>query len=451
MSIWVEKLPAYWEEAALKTRLDCNDGGVWGADPDGVGDTVVLRSTEQSADGSWKIDEPALRKLTKTEVAGSLLAVGDLVVTKSSGSELHIGKASLVSEEVAALGACYSNFMQRLRVDVSTEPRFVHYWLNNSLCREQFGYLSSTTSGLANLNATLIGSALLAFPPKAEQERIANFLDEHTARIDALIAEKERLASSLRDYQHSYSSQLMTCGMDGSVAISATSFHEIGEVPAHWTVKRLKFLGEVRSGVAKGKDLGGRNTVTLPYLRVANVQAGYVDLNEVSEMDVAESDATRYLLRAGDVLMNEGGDNDKLGRGAVWQGQIHPCIHQNHVFAVRLDDLELASWVSDFNSTAAARAYFFLRSKQSTNLASINQSNVLELPVPMPPREERLAIQAELRRMGQATTDLVSHAIEHIDRLREYRSSLISAAVTGQLDVSTFEAAAHSDLACSTT
>lgn len=436
MSLWFKDLPKGWEEAPLKSRLARNDGGVWGEDPAGDDtDTVVLRSTEQRVDGAWNIEAPALRKLTKAEAESGRLNVGDLVVTKSSGSELHIGKTSLVTPEVAALNACYSNFMQRLRVDERTDPRFVHYWMNNELCREQFAFLSNSTSGLANLNGTVLGTARLAFPPHGEQSRIANFLDEQTARIDALIAEKEALLQKLKEQRYSYASQLMTRGLDAAAPLQQTSFPELGSIPAHWEVKRLKFLGEVRSGVAKGKDLGEAETVSLPYLRVANVQDGYVDLSEVLEIEVAATDAARYLLKSGDVLMNEGGDNDKLGRGTVWQGQIDPCIHQNHVFAVRLNDPGDAEWVAKFTSTDAARTYFFLRSKQSTNLASINQTNVRELPVPMPPAHERAMLLEELNRFTSAVDLLCTHAQAHIARLREYRSSLISAAVTGQLEV----------------
>jgi len=178
----------------------------------------------------------------------------------------------------------------------------------------------------------------------------------------------------------------------GRSAHPSTGLREAEEGPKSWANKRLKFLGDVRSGIAKGKALGEKEAVTLPYLRVANVQDGYIDLQEVSEIEVVASEVPRYLLRKNDVLMNEGGDNDKLGRGAVWKGQIDPCIHQNHVFAVRLTNPELADWVSRFTSTDAARTYFYLRSKQSTNLASINQSDVRELPVPMPPDDERAAI-----------------------------------------------------------
>jgi type I restriction enzyme S subunit len=279
-------------------------------------------------------------------------------------------------------------------------------------------------------------------PDCTTQERIADFLDKQTARIDALIAEKEALLLKLSESQYSYASKLMTHGLSVAHSLCQTSFPERGSIPEHWTVKRLKFLGDVRSGLAKGKDHGGKDTVTLPYLRVANVQDGYVDLTEVLEIEVGAQEVERLLLKKGDVLMNEGGDNDKLGRGTVWEGQIDPCVHQNHVFAVRLYDPSLAEWVSRFTSTHAARTYFFLRSKQSTNLASINQSNVRELPVPMPPADERKAILKELRRSTTATAELTTHVKEHIDRLREYRSSLISAAVTGELDIRDYREAA---------
>jgi type I restriction enzyme, S subunit len=310
------------------------------------------------------------------------------------------------------------------------------YWALQTLGLD----VHSEDTGVPGLSREKAYQAKVRTPSPGEQEGIASFLDKQTARIDALIAEKERLVEGLRTLLFSNSSQLMTRGLNANTVLKPTAYPELGELPSHWIVKRLKVLGDVRSGVAKGKDLGERATVLLPYLRVANVQDGYVDLTEVSEIAVPESEATRYLLRNGDVLMNEGGDNDKLGRGAVWQGQIEPCIHQNHVFAVRLRDTSLAEWVSRFTSTHAARTYFFLRSKQSTNLASINQSNVRELPVPMPPDEERAAILAELKRSAKATTELIDHAVAHVERLREYRSSLISAAVTGQLDINAFEA-----------
>jgi type I restriction enzyme, S subunit len=97
-------------------------------------------------------------------------------------------------------------------------------------------------------------------------------------------------------------------------------------VPAHWDISRLKFLAHVQGGVAKGRDLGDAGTIRVPYLRVANVQDGYIDLEDVAEIDILPGELARYALKPGDVLMNEGGDFDKLGRGQVWKGQIDPCM-----------------------------------------------------------------------------------------------------------------------------
>lgn len=363
------------------------------------------------------------------------LRAQDVVITKDSEEPTDIGVPAFVPEDMPGVVCGYH--LAVLRPDLAKlHGGFLTWWLRSA---EVHAYFSTAATGISRyaLSVNDIGMTPVYRPPLGEQQRIANFLDEQTARIDALIAEKERLLEILKEQQYSYSSALMTRGMNPSAAMKKTSFPELGPVPTHWAVKRLKFLGEVRSGIAKGKDFGGAETVSLPYLRVANVQDGYVDLSEVLEIEVAASDVPRYLLRKGDVLMNEGGDNDKLGRGTVWQGELEPCVHQNHVFAVRLLDSSLAEWVARFTSTDAARAYFFLRGKQSTNLASINQSNVRELPVPMPPAGEREAILSELSRFASASEELCEHALAHIDRLREYRSSLISAVVTGKcgLDV----------------
>lgn len=364
------------------------------------------------------------------------VSAGDMLIAGLGDDKHLVGRACVAPRDLGPALVKADCF--RFRLDPQkANPRFVAYALSSSA-----GFASGTLSGGSTrqrINLGAMAGRKVFLPEKAVQEHVADFLDDKTARIDALIAEKEQLVERLKEYQYSYSSDLMTRGLDSTAELVETSFPEIGKVPKNWTVERLKFLGEVRSGVAKGKDLGERDTVTLPYLRVANVQDGYVDLTEVYDIEVAASEAQRYFLHKNDVLMNEGGDNDKLGRGAVWQGQIDPCIHQNHVFAVRLEDPGLADWVSCFTSTDAARTYFYLRSKQSTNLASINQSNVRELPVPMPPAGERKALLTELQRSATSTNLLIEHAVEHITRLREYRSSLISAAVTGQMDVGMFQ------------
>ena len=207
----------------------------------------------------------------------------------------------------------------------------------------------------------------------------------------------------------------------------------LGQVPEHWQVKRLKFISTVQTGVAKGKDNEGKDTIEVPYLRVANVQDGYLSLDDVTSIEIPRADLLRYSLRPGDVLMNEGGDFDKLGRGHVWQGEIEPCIHQNHVFAVRPTKVP-SDWLNAFTGSLAAQFYFMGRSKQSTNLASISSSNVMELPVVVPPDDDLPAVLAHLDRETARIDALVQKKTCFIELLREKRQALITHAVTKGLD-----------------
>jgi type I restriction enzyme S subunit len=204
-------------------------------------------------------------------------------------------------------------------------------------------------------------------------------------------------------------------------------------LPAHWQLKRLKFIARVQTGMAKGKDHADADTVEVPYLRVANVQDGYLALDDVATMAVPVADVDRYRLQPGDVLMNEGGDFDKLGRGHVWHGQIDPCIHQNHVFAVRPHGVSPA-WLNAWTGSAPAQFYFMGRAKQSTNLASISSSNVMELPVPVPPPEEQVARLVFIDRETARIDALIEKKTRFIALLREKRQALITQAVTRGLD-----------------
>lgn len=164
------------------------------------------------------------------------------------------------------------------------------------------------------------------------------------------------------------------------------------KIPSTWKATTLDLHAEVRTGVAKGKK-GLMNPISFPYLRVANVQDGHLDLSEVKTIDIEKRDADRYRLEEGDVLLTEGGDYDKLGRGAVWRGQIPHCLHQNHVFSVRPNRHDLLSEFLAYQAGSAyGKQYFQSCSKQSTNLASINSTQLRQFPLLLPTLAEQHAI-----------------------------------------------------------
>ncbi len=167
---------------------------------------------------------------------------------------------------------------------------------------------------------------------------------------------------------------------------------EAGMIPVDWEVVKLGDVAEIQTGIAKNQKTVS-DTVKLPYLRVANVQDGHLNLSEVKTIEIPASKVNRYKLCKGDVLLTEGGDFDKLGRGAVWNDEIDNCVHQNHVFVARVNPSKLLPhYLSNLTSSPYGKKYFQSCSKQSTNLASINSTQLKMFPVIYPSLPEQQAI-----------------------------------------------------------
>jgi type I restriction enzyme, S subunit len=192
----------------------------------------------------------------------------------------------------------------------------------------------------------------------------------------------------------------------------------------------------LQTGITLGKKYDLPALEARPYLRVANVQDGYLDLRDVATIELPQPDARRYELLPGDVLMTEGGDFDKLGRGYIWEGQIAGCLHRNHIFVVRpVPTLLNAHFLSAVMASGYGRAFFTATSKQTTNLASTNGTTLGNFPVPLPPRHEQDQILRFVDTGSGRVDRLVQKISNAIDRLKELRTALISAAVTGKIDV----------------
>src|ERR1039457_2131912 len=312
------------------------------------------------------------------------------------------------------------------------QPQFINYLLRAYDVTKVF---YSMGGGLRqSLKFSDVKRLPILVPHPREQCEIATVLSRETTKIDALVKEQLLLIELLKEKRQAVISHAVTKGLSPDAPMKDSGIEWIGEVPSHWTMVRLKFMAHVQGGVAKGRNLEGQNAIEVPYLRVANVQDGYLNLEEIATIEITANELQRYALSAGDVLMNEGGDFDKLGRGHIWRGEIPGCIHQNHVFAVRPKGME-PEWLNLVTSAECGRFYFMSRSKQSTNLASISSSNIQELPVPFPPMQERLLIIEHVRGITHGLDSLLAEANCAIDLLQEHRSALISSAVTGQIDV----------------
>ncbi len=206
------------------------------------------------------------------------------------------------------------------------------------------------------------------------------------------------------------------------------------ELPEGWCWVTVEQICETIGGVTKGRNFKSKTTRYLPYLRVANVQRGYLNLSEVKEIEVAEDEIDKYLLCEGDLVLTEGGDWDKLGRSAVWENQVHNCIHQNHIFRARLYVSDIPTeWLMYYTNSEQGKNYFKEASKQTTNLASINLGQLRSCPIPLPPLAEQHRIVAEVERRLSVVAEVEAAVEANLARAARLRQAILREAFAGRL------------------
>ncbi|WP_163370117.1 restriction endonuclease subunit S [Endozoicomonas acroporae] len=281
---------------------------------------------------------------------------------------------------------------------------------------------------------------LLNLEIEVHPENEKSFLNEIVDSIDTNIRQTEAIIAKLQQVKKGLLHDLLTRGIDDSgqlrppqhLAPELYKETSQGHFPIDWEEIPLGQMAEIVSGVTVGGNGKGSLVSDVPYLRVANVQDGYLDLSEIKTIKVSQQERDRYLLQYGDVLMNEGGDFDKLGRGTVWENQIPICIHQNHVFRVRTDANKLRPfYLAYWSASTFGKRYFINSSKQTTNLASINSKQLHAYPIMVPPEHEQLAIEGRVASINQK----IEIETAKKDKLKKQKSGLMNDLLTGKVRV----------------
>ena len=283
----------------------------------------------------------------------------------------------------------------------------------------------------------------IPLPPLAEQRRIVAKLDSLLASTRRAGEELARVRVLVDQYRQrvltvAFSDRLVSDDSGASRGLPDESARGPGDshaaIPSGWRLQTLGDIAVIQAGLTLGKKRKtGEKLVDVPYIRVANVQRGYLDLEDVRTVQATENEIERLALRPGDILMNEGGDRDKLGRGWVWGGNIDPCIHQNHVFRVRLVDPDYPSRYVSYYANELGRTYFFSAGTQTTNLASISKSSLSALPIPLAPREEAVRIVQAIEE-AFARIRILERECQRAERLLEnFERTILKRGLEGRL------------------
>jgi type I restriction enzyme S subunit len=205
-------------------------------------------------------------------------------------------------------------------------------------------------------------------------------------------------------------------------------------MPEEWGLSTLAEIADIQGGIQVGAARRpGEAMRAVPYLRVANVQQGWLDLSEVKTIMASERTIDTLRLRKGDILFNEGGDRDKLGRGWVWEGQVNECIHQNHVFRARLRDKKMEPRFYSWYGNTIGMAYFFGEAKQTVNLASLSKTKLSELPVPVPTVEEQAEIVRRVDALLKVADQLLARVTMASNRIDASPKAIIARTLSGDL------------------
>ena len=319
-----------------------------------------------------------------------------------------------------------------------TDLRYIYYlFTNTGFQKEMRKYAKGILEIRLRISSNDMLKRIVPSPPFKEQQRIADYLNKMCAEIDTVL---EKTRASIEEYKklkQAVITQAVTKGIRGDRPMKDSGIEWIGDIPAEWRKTQLRHCAAIKSGITLGKKYEKTDSlVERPYLRVANVQDGYVDLSVLTTIEVTQDEDLKYRLRAGDVLMTEGGDRDKLGRGCVWHGEIEPCLHQNHIFAVQTSkDTLLPEFLEYLTVSDVGRSYFDVTAIKTTNLACTSSSKVLAFTIPLPSVEEQAEIVEALNTKCAGIDALVAKKQQYLTEIENYKKSLIYEYVTGKKEV----------------
>lgn len=309
----------------------------------------------------------------------------------------------------------------------AVQPAFANYYFKSPDFRE---ILCSEVAGVGGSLTRAQPKRVIEYPipiaPAAEQTRIANQLETLLARIQSCNDRFDAIPALLKRFRQAV--------LDAATLGALTAeWREANGGDYEWKDVQLSDIAEVLGGVTKDAKKQSVLDEEVPYLRVANVQRGYIDLTEVKTIRVPRTKLESLLLEKGDVLFNEGGDLDKLGRGWVWEVQIPRCTFQNHVFRARLFDKENQPKFVSWWGNSRGLEYFIRSGKQTTNLASINKKMLAALPIRLPSPAEQAEIVRRVEALFAFADRIEARATAARTQAQRLSSLVLSKAFRGEL------------------
>lgn len=436
---WLGRVPAHWDNIRLKTTISACQNGLWGESPtNDDADVFCIRVADFNRTSSKVcFKDLTVRSIPQRERRDRELSPGDLLLEKSGG-----GKKQPVGAVVCFSGldkpAVCSNFIARMPVREPNSPSFLTY-LHAALYSMRVNVRSiKQNTGIQNLDSDSYLSEKVTMPSPSEQCVIAKFLDRETGKIDALIAKKERLIELLKEKRTALIARAVTKGLDPTVSMNNSGIEWLGEIPEHWLIRRLK---STISGCYIGLwgDLPTSDDSDFSCIRVADFNRKYftVDTSDLTVRSIPPRKRGIRELKPNDLLLEKSGGGEKQPVGAVmiYSGINQPAVCSNFIARMPVKSPNSPRFLSYLHAALYSMRVNVKSIKQSIGIQNLDSDSYLNEKVALPSAREQTAIAAFLDHETAEIDNFEAKIRYGINRLKEYRIALISAAGTGKIDV----------------
>ncbi|WP_196140640.1 restriction endonuclease subunit S [Aliikangiella sp. G2MR2-5] len=434
---WLDEIPTHWTTTKLKYQGEAIIGLTYS--PDDVVEaesdsaTLVLRSSNVQNQKITLTDNVFVNKEIPEKLKTKL---DDILICSRNGSRALIGKNARIDSNSA--GMTFGAFMTIFR---SKYNYYLSHVFNSKLFEYQSGsFLTSTINQLTTGN---LNSFEIPFPPDEELKSIAAFLDHETAKIDTLIAKQEKLIELLKEKRQAVISHAVTKGLNPDAPMKDSGVEWLGEVPEHWETKSLKYLVKTRKGVAfKSSDFADQGTRVVKASDIKQLTI------RTSEVYLPTSFVFKYpkaVLKVNNIILSTVGSNPDVINSAVGQvGKVPKeldgtLLNQNTVVFEPLNNHLNTQFLFYFLQTRAYRDHLDLHAHGTANQSSLNVTDMLEFRFSLPPLGEQNQIASYLNNFIDKAKTLEHRSQTKISLLKERKIALISAAVTGKIDVRSWQ------------
>ncbi len=424
---WLGEIPAHWEVKRLKFNCNINPRPGLQNFPDDL-EASFLPMECIGEDGSLLLDRT--RTVEQVRQGYTNFQDNDVIVAKITPC-FENGKGALCEGLLNGIGFGTTE-LHVLRANRESQPKYIYYLTKSHSFTEIGAAMMYGSAGQKRVPEEFVKNFPVATPPLTEQCAIAAFLDRETSKINTLISKKEHLIELLQEKRAALISQAVTKGLDANVAMKDSGIEWLGEIPAHWEVKRLKFI------VSEPLQYGANESAEFDdpdwprFIRITDIDETGA-LRDDTFKSLPEAIAEPYLLREGDLLFARSGAT--VGKTFMYRTSWGRACYAGYLIRARIDCRSaLPEHVSYFTASASYWNWLTSVFSQST-IQNVNAEKYSNLFLAIPAIDEQNAIVSYLDRETAKIDELISRIREAIEKLREYSAALVSAAVTGKIDV----------------